>query len=166
FSEIVGVFIGYSLIANCKKKWQYAGMFNIFAGLFASVGYFYPSSLPPDTKVGLLMLTAIIPKIAVSCSQSILFTCTTELVSPDKRKILMFSCVVWARICLLTAPYIGTLLEIHQVLPLSVFGGLSAIGGVCTCLIRTSKTFEKQADAEKELPTACEPRRIFMIEKL
>lgn len=44
FSEIVGVFMGYSLILNCKKKWQYAGMFNIFAGLFASIGYFYPNS--------------------------------------------------------------------------------------------------------------------------
>lgn len=111
------------------------------------------------------MLTAIVPKIAVSCSQSILFTCTTELVAPEKRKLLMLSCVISARICLLTAPFIGTLMNIHQLLPLSVFGGLSAIGGVCTCLIVTARTFERAEDPEKELPTACVPGKIFMIEK-
>lgn len=110
------------------------------------------------------MLTAIIPKMAVSCSQSILFTCTAELVEPKKRKILVFSCVVWARIWLLTAPYIGTLIEIHQLLPLSVFGLLSAIGGIATCLIRTPRTIEKKCP-EKVLPTACVPGKIFTIEK-
>lgn len=86
------------------------------------------------------MLTAIIPKMAVSCSQSILFACTTELVKPEKRKILVFSCIIWARIWLLTAPYIGGLRIVHQLLPLSVFGILSAIGGVAICLISTPKT--------------------------
>lgn len=116
-----------------------------------------------DTKVGLLMLTAIVPKIAVSCSQSILFTCTAELVKPEKRKILVFSCIVWARIWLLTAPYIGALMEIHQLLPLSVFGMLSAIGGVSTCFISTPRTIEKEEWPEKELPTASVPGRIFTV---
>lgn len=110
------------------------------------------------------MLTAIIPKMAVSCSQSILFTCTTELVEPEKRKILVFSCIVWARIWLLSAPYIGALMEIQQLLPLSVFGLLSAIGGIATILIRTPRTIEKEC-SEKELPTACVPGKIFTIEK-
>ncbi len=109
------------------------------------------------------MVTAIIPKIAVSCSQSILFTCTAELVTPEKRKILIFSCIVWARMWLLTAPYIGALTQIHQLLPLSIFGLLSAIGGVCTYLIRTPRTIEKECH-EKELPPACVPGRIFIVD--
>lgn len=109
------------------------------------------------------MLTAIIPKIAVSCSQAMLFSCTIELVKPEKRKILVFSCIVWARIWLLTAPYIGGLREVHQLLPLSVFGMLSVIGGVATSLISSPRTIEKECP-EKELPSACTTGKIFTIQ--
>lgn len=101
------------------------------------------------------MLTALIPKMTVSCSQSILITCTTELVPPEKRKILVFSCLIWARIWSTSAPYIGVLLDVHQLLPLSVFGILSAIGGVATYVINTPKTIAKKSvdtETEIELP--------------
>lgn len=114
------------------------------------------------------MLTAIIPKMAVSCSQSMLFTCTTELVPPEKRIILVFSCVVWARIWLLTAPYIGALLDIHLILPLSIFGMLSAIGGVATFVISTPRTVAQECHETKtatELPSTYVPGKIFTIEK-
>ncbi len=95
------------------------------------------------------MLTAVVPKIAVSCSQSILFACTAELIAPEKRKILIFSCTVWARIWLLTAPYIGALMDEHQLLPLSIFGTLSVIGGIATFLISTPRTIEQKECFEK-----------------
>lgn len=81
------------------------------------------------------MLTALITKSGVSCSQAVLFTCTGELVPPEKRKICVYSCVTWARLWLLSAPFIGFLATIHQLLGLSVFGGLAAIGGVATCFL-------------------------------
>lgn len=90
------------------------------------------------------MLTAIIPKIAVSCSLSILLASTTELVEPEKRKVLAFSCIVGARIVLLTAPFIGALNAIHEVLALSVYGALNVIGGIATVIISTPKTVPKR----------------------
>lgn len=120
-------------------------------------------TVAPDVKLGLLMLTAIVPKIAVSCSQSILFTCSTELVRPEKRKILLVSCVIWARIWLLTAPYIGALIEFHQLLTLSVFGMLSVIGGSAIYLIKTPRTIGKECP-EKVLPTAVGTGKIFTIQ--
>lgn len=103
------------------------------------------------------------PKIAVSCSQSILVTCTAELVSPEKRRILTFSCVVWARICLLTAPFIGVLSAIHQVLSLSVFGILNIIGGLAISVLSSPRTIERK-EQKTELPDINVPGKIFSIE--
>lgn len=86
------------------------------------------------------MIPATLAKSAVSCSQAVLFTCTGELVLPEQRKSCVFSCVVWARIWLLTAPFIGALMVYHPMLPLVVFGILSAIGGISTAVLLIPKT--------------------------
>lgn len=84
-----------------------------------------------------LMFVALLAKVAVSVSQSMLFTCTVELIAPEKRRICMLSCVVWARVWLLSAPFIGALVGFHQVLPLAAFGMLSCLGGIATLMIRS-----------------------------
>ncbi|XP_037033782.1 organic cation transporter protein-like isoform X2 [Bradysia coprophila] len=166
-SEIIGVFIGLILILTTEKKWRYAGIINIFAGLVASLGFFLPNShlISDKSKNRWLILTAVIPKIAVSCSQSILFTCTAELVSAEKRKILIFSCVVWARMCLLTAPFIGALSAVHQVLSLSVFGILNIFGGFAMSILSSPKTLDRKGNEhESDLPDINVSGRIFSIE--
>lgn len=90
------------------------------------------------------MLSAVIPKIAVSCSQSILFSCTNEFFAPEKRRTILFSCLVWARIWVLTAPFINTSSATHQILPLSVYGMLSIIGGI-TLILLSSRTLESKS---------------------
>lgn len=84
------------------------------------------------------MLTAAVNKIGISCAQAVLFTCTSELVPPEKRKICVYSCVVWARLWLLCAPFIGFLAIYQQLLGLSVFGLLALIGGIATCCLTYS----------------------------
>lgn len=81
----------------------------------------------------------------------------------EKRKILVFSCIVWARIWLLTAPFIGVLTEIHPLLPLSSFGILSIIGGVATSILSTPRTVAKCQNTV--LPSDYVIGRIFKIEK-
>lgn len=81
------------------------------------------------------MTLAMLSKMATTCSQVILVTCTAELLTTLKQKIGIFSCVVWARIWLLTAPFIGALTFIHNLFPLVAFGMLGLIGGICTCII-------------------------------
>lgn len=81
------------------------------------------------------MTLAMISKIATTCSQAVLFTCTSELVPTTRQKICMFSCVVWARIWLLTAPYIGAFTFLHNLFPLAAFGFIELCGGICSCVI-------------------------------
>lgn len=89
------------------------------------------------------MLTAAFNKIGISCAQAVLFTCTSELVSPEKRKICVYSCVVWARLWLLSAPFIGFLAIYQQLLGLSAFGLLGLIGGIATCCLTYSSNVPK-----------------------
>lgn len=91
-------------------------------------------------KVILLMVTATLPKIAVSCSITILLAGTAELVEAEKRKILVFSCIVVARIVLLTAPFIGALAAIHKILPLTIYGVLNIIGGIAMAILSTKSS--------------------------
>lgn len=81
------------------------------------------------------MVLAALAKVAVSTAQSMLFTCTGELVAPEKRPMLLMSCVVWARIWLLGAPFVVALNELHGRLALVVFGGLSMLGGLAMTVL-------------------------------
>lgn len=81
------------------------------------------------------MTLAMLSVIATTCSQTVLFTCTAELLPTTKQKIGIFSCVVWARIWLLTAPFIGALTFIHNLFPLAAFGLIELCGGICSCVI-------------------------------
>lgn len=81
------------------------------------------------------MTLAMISKIATTCSQAVLFTCTSELMPITKQKICIFSCIVWARVWLLTAPFIGALTFFHKLLPLAIFGFIEVCGGFCSCII-------------------------------
>lgn len=113
--------------------------------LFVCLCLFFPSSIryqltnheivSETTYVTLGMTLAMISKIATTCSQAVLFTCTSELVPTTKQKICMFSCVVWARIWLLTAPFIGAVTFLHNLFPLAAFGFIEFCGGICSCVV-------------------------------
>ncbi|XP_030373750.1 solute carrier family 22 member 4 [Scaptodrosophila lebanonensis] len=142
FSEMMGTFVGLFLIMKTTRKWLWTGLFNIIAGCIAYCGWLVPH--PPDvsfdTRVALLMLSAMISKMAISCTLSILTTCTGELVSPEKRKITAFSTICWARFWLLGAPFIGACVVFGQLVPQTAFASLSIWGGLMTALISSPRT--------------------------
>lgn len=108
----------------------------------------------------------MICKTAISCSQAILVTCSSELVSPEKRKICLYSCIVWARIWLLTAPFIGVLSQIHQVLGLVAFGILTTVGGLATCILISPKTIPSNKTKPLNLPSPTIAKEgVWLIEK-
>lgn len=97
------------------------------------------------------MTLAMISKIATTCSQAVLFTCTSEVVPTTKQKICMFSCVVYARFWLLTAPFIGAFTFLHNLFPLAAFGFIELCGGLCSCAVdrihnATKRTTDKNAN--------------------
>lgn len=58
-------------------------------------------------KLVLLMVTSMASKIAISSTLALLKTCTTEIVSPDKRRLCGYTSTVWTRIWLLSSPFVG-----------------------------------------------------------
>lgn len=101
-------------------------------------------SVTTNERVALLMLSAMISKAAISTTLSILTTSTVELVSDNKKKICAFSTIVWARIWLLTAPFVGATIVFGQLVPQSAFASLSILGGILTMMISSPRTIAKK----------------------
>ncbi|KAM7362398.1 organic cation transporter protein isoform 2-T2 [Cochliomyia hominivorax] len=143
-SEIIGTFIGLFLILKTTRKWIWTGLFNIIAGCIAYMGWLVPKDIDFDGRVALLMLTAMISKIAISCTLAILTTCTVELVSNEKKKICAFSTICWARFWLLGAPFIGATVVFGQLIPQTAFASLAITGGFLSTLISSPRTIPKK----------------------
>lgn len=98
------------------------------------------------------MLSAMVSKTAISCTLAILTTSTTELVSGEKKKICGYSTIVWARIWLLTAPFVGATIIFGKLIPQTAFASLSIIGGFITATIRGPRTLPKPTMLSKLPP--------------
>ncbi|KAH8294817.1 hypothetical protein KR018_003379 [Drosophila ironensis] len=142
FSEMMGTFFGLFLILKTTRKWLWTGLFNIIAGCIAYCGWLVPKAgvISIDARVALLMCSAMVSKMAISTTLSILTTCTVELVSDDKKKITAFSTICWARFWLLGAPFIGSTVIFGQLIPQTAFASLAIWGGLCTALISSPRT--------------------------
>lgn len=104
--------------------------------------------------VALEMIPSMAIKMATSTGLSILSTCTADLVAAEKKKILMFSAVVWSRAWFLWAPFIFVLKSYDVILPLTIFATLIVIGGILTSIVNHShhknhkKTIEQKLNVE------------------
>lgn len=98
------------------------------------------------------MLTAMLAKTATTCSQTVLVASTGELVPAVKQKVCIFSCIVFARIWLLTAPFIGVITFVHYLAPVAAFGLLGLVGGVATCYISRRQNGPKVMANEMIVP--------------
>lgn len=103
------------------------------------------------------MLSAMVSKVAISCTLAILTTSTTELVSAEKKRICGYSTIVWARIWLLTAPFVGATIIFGKLVPQSAFATLSIVGGIITSLIRGPRTWPKPPMLSKLPPEYTKP---------
>ncbi|XP_037807317.1 solute carrier family 22 member 3 [Lucilia sericata] len=142
FSEIFGCLLAlHFTLKHNKWKWQWAGGFNILAGILGCLGWLFSSAeMDPELKVTLWMIIATIPKAAVSCAQSMILACMNEVMPANKKVPFVFSVVTWARIWLLSAPFVNVLKKIDVALSLSTYCALSIFGGFFTCLILTPRT--------------------------
>lgn len=107
------------------------------------------------------MAIAMTSKIAISCTLAILTTSTIELVSANKKKICAYSTIVWARIWLLTAPFVGATIIFGRFVPQTAFACLAIFGGLLTCLIRGPRTHPKEKMMSK-LPSEYTTPEIWM----
>lgn len=186
--EIIGTFIGLALILATTRKWLWTGLFNIIAGLIAYMCWLVPhnSTYPKqinifllkrrltssrfpfclklfflvdiNSRVALLMLTAMISKVAISCTLAVLTTCTIELVSNEKKRVCAISTICWARFWLLGAPFVGSTVVFGQLVPQTAFASMSIVGGLLTSLISSPPTTavarRKASQATSNMATA------------
>lgn len=66
---------------------------------------------------------------------SVLTTCSGDLISADRRKVLMLSTAIWARTWFMWAPYIGNTSSYGMLVPLTIFATLSVAGGCLFLMI-------------------------------
>lgn len=108
------------------------------------------------------MVTSMASKIAISTLLSILITCTTEIVSPEKRRLCSYTSTIWTRIWLLSAPFVGAtsvfgqlgryfqnlkflkIYWIHILVPQTALSLLNILAALITSVIDTPRTIEKQ----------------------
>lgn len=89
-------------------------------------------------------------KLGTSIALCLLTVCTADLVSTEKKKILMLSVGVWARAWFLWAPFVFMLRVYDTVLPLTVFATLSVLGGVLTCIVNYGLGIEPKKRERRE----------------
>lgn len=103
------------------------------------------------------MCSSMFSKIAISSTLAILTTCTTELVCGEKKKICGFSTIVYARMWLLCAPFIGATIVHGQLIPQTAFSTLSIIGGIISTLISSPRTISPPPVKHSNLPKEIYP---------
>lgn len=143
--EIIGVFMGLFLIMCTDRKWLWAGVANVVASLITCLVWV----VPPDS-VPLQMMTAMSSKMTISLTLAVLTTCTHELVTADKKKLLVFSAVVWGRIWFMGAPLIGAFNVYGKFVPQTIYAMISLVGGLLSMLITSPRTHPKEAKAPRQ----------------
>lgn len=143
-SEIIGTFIGLYLILNTSKKWLWTSLLNIAASLVALSANLVPDTVPPFQRMMIFMVTAMTAKATVSTTLSIFITCTTELVSKEKKKICNYSGVSTSRTLVMIAPFIGYCVRFGQLVPQNIMVTMNITMSVLIMLfISTPRTIVK-----------------------
>lgn len=110
--------------------------------------------------VALEMAPTLAIKAATSVGMCVLTVCTADLVSADRKKMLMFSSTVWARAWFNWAPFIFLLKQFDPILPLTIFATLSIFGGICMLVIHQNQYKVYLENCEQRIETMKAVRKI------
>lgn len=106
-SEIIGTFIGLTLILFTTRKWLWTSLLNIVTSLIMFSANFVPDTVPSFQRMVIYMATAMIAKMTVSTSLSLFITSNSEIVSKENKKTCNYSGVTCSRTLVMIAPFIG-----------------------------------------------------------
>ncbi|XP_077290563.1 organic cation transporter-like protein isoform X2 [Arctopsyche grandis] len=134
--EIAGGIIGFLILLFCKYKWKLIGTITTITGLITCTIWTMPAHVDGSHMFLDLMLLSMLNKIGISACLCVLTTCTPELFPFPHKKRIVYGSTVIARIIFLTAPFIGATVKFGDAVPLSFFGILSAIGGLCAFVLK------------------------------
>ncbi|KAG5671767.1 hypothetical protein PVAND_001945 [Polypedilum vanderplanki] len=165
-SEIIGTFIGLFLILNTSKKWIWTSVLNLIASLVEFSANFVPDTISPFHRMMIYMFTSMTAKTTTSTSLSLFITCTTELVSKEKKKICNYSGVSCSRTLVMIAPFIGYFVIYGQLVPQNIMGTMNVVISllIMTC-IDTPRTIPKQQKNQSNLPNELQKSEVISGDK-
>ncbi|KAH8369124.1 hypothetical protein KR009_002014 [Drosophila setifemur] len=158
FGEMVGIFVGLYMILYTRRHWRWAGNLMIAASLFTYLIWLLPETERNSRRVGLELVFWIILKVSNSASIAVLTTCTSEMVSTEKRVFLLLSVITFSRLCLVFCPLLSCLTVIHHLVPITI---LSTIGWIYGLALRRLNRYYWNADQPhiSQVPTPNTYRR-------
>ncbi|XP_036322613.1 solute carrier family 22 member 3 [Rhagoletis pomonella] len=165
FSEILGIFLGLYFILYTRRRWLWCGQLMIVAGTVTYLIWLVPSSLKSSRRVAIEMLFWMFLKFANAVTFAVLATCTGEIVSPEKRALLMFSVLIHSRFWLIFGPSISVTMQIHNLIPITVLTSLALATGILLCFLDRSFRNTEQPRIAK-VPTPNTYRRNSSLELL
>ncbi|XP_054747426.1 solute carrier family 22 member 3 [Anastrepha obliqua] len=165
FSEILGIFLGLYFILYTRHHWLWCGQLMIVAGTVTYLIWFVPSSLKSSRRVGLEMIFWMFLKFANAVTFAVLATCTGEIVSAEKRPLLMFSVLTHSRCWVILGPFIAVTIQIHNLIPITALTSLALVTGILLCFLDRSFWTTEQPRITK-VPTPNTYRRNSSLELL
>ncbi|XP_069696302.1 organic cation transporter protein-like isoform X2 [Periplaneta americana] len=133
-AEVAGVLIGLSLILWCRQKWAVLGGVLIVGGSACIASWALPTQDDSSREWAMLGM-AMAGRVAIATSLTLLQVASSELLPPDHRQLGIFSSVTFARIFLLSAPFIGSLAMYGDCVSLSAFGAITFVGGLAALFL-------------------------------
>lgn len=78
----------------------------------------------------------MVAKSAISCSLAVMAGCTIELVTGNRKKTAAYSVLVFSRVILLAAPFIGaSWYYFGRMSPPTLMGGLTIFNGILNLIV-------------------------------
>ncbi|XP_067615966.1 uncharacterized protein [Eurosta solidaginis] len=164
-SEILGIYLGLYFILYTRRRWLWCGELMIGSGAVTFLIWCVPSSLKSSRRVGFEMIFWIFLKFSNAVTFAVLATCTGEIVASEKRDTLMFSVLTHSRFWLIFGPYIATTIQIHHLIPITIFASLAVLTGLLLCFLNRAFWNTEQPRSVK-VPTPNTYRRNSSLELL
>ncbi|KAE8742796.1 hypothetical protein FOCC_FOCC011654, partial [Frankliniella occidentalis] len=90
-------------------------------------------------------MCALAERVAVALAVPTIAQCVPPLFAAPQRTSLVFSCILFGRICLLAAPFVGNLVVYGEALPLTAFGLQLVLAGLCALALALLHASEDRA---------------------
>ncbi|XP_034252848.1 solute carrier family 22 member 12-like isoform X2 [Thrips palmi] len=131
-SGIVGLVIGTLVSTRTSRPLLWLGVLLLAGGItgqFAHLVRRTEDGIPYGAKVTLF---ALAERVAVAAAVPTLNNCVPPVVAAPQRPSLVFSCVLFGRVCLFAAPFVGNLVVFGEAFPLTAFGLQLITAGLCS----------------------------------
>ncbi|KAK3931866.1 Organic cation transporter protein [Frankliniella fusca] len=147
-SGIAGFLLGTALLTRCRRPVLWLGVVLVACGFAGQLAHLVGPDGPDGQTVPRAVqvtLCALVERVAVALALPTIINCVPPLFPAPQRPSLIFSCVLFGRICLLAAPFVGNLVVYGEALPLTAFGLQLVLAGLSALVLEILQTNERRA---------------------